>query len=180
MTTTDNLDELLRLHGDATPGTWHVNDFDDAADEVERYQVQTDHRPKGSFGGLVLGAFDAEEMLPRQAQANAEFCAAAHNALPGLIERVRRAEAAVETLRADASASFAKVGDIEVRNTRDACKLEAIIAERDALREVARLSQRVASEDWSELLESCDPEAHPEEIVENFTNLRAALAKVPR
>jgi hypothetical protein len=95
----DDLDELLRLHGKATGGEWHVNEFDDAADEVERYQVQTSRRQGGDIGGTVLAVFDAEWILPRQAKANAELAVSAHNALPGLIERVRKAEAERDALR---------------------------------------------------------------------------------
>jgi hypothetical protein len=129
---TADLDELLRLHGEATGGEWVDYCWSDViaitrgAVKVDTPEVQVHIcEVRGGPGG----------------DADCKFIAAAHNALPGLVERVRRAEAAVEALRTDAAATFAKVGDIEVRNTRDANNLAAIIAERDALREVAEAAR---------------------------------------
>jgi hypothetical protein len=162
----DDLDELLRLHGKATGGEWHVNEFDDDADEVERYQIQTNHRQRGDLGGTVLAVYDAEWILPRQAKANAELAVAAHNALPGLVERVRRAEA---------NLSFESVCESE-RVAREALGAGAreltheaairVVAERDALREVARRAQQIA-DDYESGPVSLEP-------------LLRALAKVPR
>jgi hypothetical protein len=119
----NDLDELLRLHGEATKGHWIAGHVVNGESHVYASRLG----PARSVVPIVNGTNAV----------NSAAIAAAHNALPGLIERVRRAEA----MAADANATFAKVGDIEVRNTRDANNLAAIIAERDALREVAEAAR---------------------------------------
>lgn len=66
------LRRLLQLLKDATPGTWQVNRYDQNADEVERYQLQSMDakvNPKPRFP--VLGDFYAEDTIPKQALTNA-------------------------------------------------------------------------------------------------------------
>jgi hypothetical protein len=96
-----DLDELLRLHGEATGGEWviHAITIDDEC------QVYATNR----------GPCQACTVIVTARTHNARFIAAAHNALSGLVERVRKAEAERDALREVAEAAQARCDDADPR-----------------------------------------------------------------
>jgi hypothetical protein len=135
----NDLDELLRLHGEATGGEW-------CADPDGREGREGFFDVMSASDGVRYARFVASDI---DHEPDARYIAAAHNALPGLVERVRRAEAAVDCGQNGPCAVAPGCQRHWEKRNRE------LVAERDALREVAS---------------------------EFFTDeeLDAALAKVPR
>jgi hypothetical protein len=113
-----DLDELLRLHGEATCGEWFF-----VSDTGEVWTRGNGKKSIMSPGHERVGIRHAHTWA--SGNKDLDFAVAAHNALPELIERVRRAETALETMRN---------GDRVAR------------AEREALWKVARLAQQIADD----------------------------------
>lgn len=95
---TDDLDKLLRLHGEATGGEWRVT-----IECSDRGAIEPTVR--GEMFRVCVCSEDMFAVPETQGPADARFIAAAHNALPGLVERVRRAEAERDALREVAEAA---------------------------------------------------------------------------
>jgi hypothetical protein len=129
------LAELLRLEKAATPGPW-------VTDDTMPGNVYSDDAT-----GSIVATFKGFTYAPRPSQeweANARLTAAARNALPSLVHRLRTAEAERAALRSIADADQrVKAGMMdEINFFRDACSSLRARAEK-AEAEVARLHERL-------------------------------------
>lgn len=82
----NNIDELQRLHEAATKGEWKAQLYGKSYEvfsDVSRFWIAKVQR----FAAHLIDGEDP------QYKANAEFIVSAHNQLPALLERLRRAEA---------------------------------------------------------------------------------------
>ena len=94
MTDTPDLDALAALAGDATAGPWYVmNGPDGRPSGITAWE-------RGAGPYMLIGYSEPDASVVRPDEGDAAFIAAARNALPALIERVKTAEADRDAYRA--------------------------------------------------------------------------------
>lgn len=129
-----DLDELERLEAAATPGPWEVEGFGWTDTETGDGEDWVTIRQAGSTNAIMDSLIHDQNQ--DQVERNFALIAAARNALPDLIRRVREAEAERDRLRAQVvkvvagwRKSAAEDRDAESRTLRSVCDyLEAVLA----------------------------------------------------
>lgn len=107
-----DLDELERLISAASDLPWKNDCFLITSGKGVRFPLEVAH----------LGIHGERRLTGEQSEANAALIAAAVNALPDLIRRVREAEEKVDVMRI--SLEMIAVGDVVEPNKQAECALE--------------------------------------------------------
>lgn len=137
-----DLDELLRVHAAAFRPPWRAETWAVETDDGADSEVETILSPEEYPSEQIVAQVDESGVistpgLENLARANAAAIAAAHNALPDLIERVKRAEAAVDCGQDGPCAIAPGCQRHWAERNRE------LVAERDALREVKKEAENV-------------------------------------
>lgn len=108
-----DLDQLLRLHAATIQGEWRAC----GACTERGTGCRIVWAPDGNHTIFENG--DGEEVPTTGTPADAAFVVAAHNELPGLIERLKKAESEVAALRAAAAHAVKTVSTLCMRDAEE-------------------------------------------------------------